>query len=119
MIDRATSMPVTTASRSSPRGVVALVEVAEPDVGGVARIGRPQQHAAGPVDRVRLEDRPGEHVGLLGERAGVAGEVAGELRRQPEDEQVGVGQLGPRAADDPEQRPVGRVDARARPATRR
>ena len=113
MIARASSMPATTASRSAPVGVAALLEVAEADVGGVARIGRAQQHAAGAVGGVRLEHRPGEHVGVLGQLARVAGVVAGEARRQPEDEQVGALQLRPGPADDAQQRAVGRVDARA------
>src|ERR1043165_6911390 len=88
-----------------------LGQVAEVDLGRVARIGRLQPHRARAVLRVRLEDGPGEVVQLLREEPRVAGEVAFEQAEKRKDEEVGEGTLGQRLLDHCDHRAVRRVDA--------
>ena len=87
----------------------ALLEVAEPDVGHLARVGRAQRDGARAVGRVALEHEQRQPVVRGDGVAGVAGVVAVEVDRQGEHDEVGGLARHRRARDDRGQRPVGGV----------
>ena len=80
-----------------------LVEVVEVDDRCVPRVGAPETDRAAVVARVPLENGPGEILVLVAD-VRVADLVARKRERDPEDEQVGLGEVGPRPLEDPQRR---------------
>src|SRR6185437_14004876 len=90
------------------RRVVPLLEIAEEDVGRIARIGAAQANLPRGVVGVRLENGPGQVV-LLDRVAGKSRIVAAECARQAEDVEIGIDPAAPRAPHDADDDAVRRI----------
>src|SRR5882762_2433626 len=92
--------------------IVALLEIPEIDAGGLAWIRRAQGHLAGPVARVRLEDRPGEIVEMIGDRPRVPWKISLELPEHRHAVKIGERARGSGAGHHAEDHAVARIDVR-------
>src|SRR5260370_12211512 len=70
------------------RLVAALLEIMEVDQRGVARVCAAQHDFAGAVFGMRLQDRPGQIIGLGDGERGITGEIPAEQTNQGKAEQV-------------------------------
>ena len=77
-----------------PRRVAALLEIMEVDQRGVARIGAAQHDFAGAILGMRLQDRPGQIIGLGDGERRIAGEIAAEQPDQGKAEEIRERALG-------------------------
>src|SRR5262249_38636361 len=93
-------------------GVIALIEIAKVDVRGLAGIRRFQQHPAGGVLCVRLENDPREII-LCAAVFAVLRMVAGEITGNSEQVKVRIGLAMTRSLDDRDDRAVGGVEPMA------